>query len=292
MHFASRVLRPPYEAKSKYLQVTKGCSHNKCRFCNYYNDVLFSISPLDEIIEDLKELKETSYTFKRIWLQGADPFSLSFGRLYKIALMINEYLPFVQSIGGYARVDSLKNKSIEELGILKDIGYNSIVFGIESGDDSLLDYMNKGYNSADILEQLSKMDEYDFDYTLIFLNGLGGHDYGLNHAIKTAEIFNQLHPKRVMVTGLTVFEDTLLMNDINSGDFRQADEKERIEELQVFLDKLEIETFIDATNASNIIPIFGKVPENKEAMIMHLKETYEKYGEKTLRNKRESLNKV
>ncbi|MBE6486012.1 MAG: radical SAM protein [Methanosphaera stadtmanae] len=292
MHFASQILRPPYEARSKFLQVTTGCSHNKCRFCNYFKDVSFSISPTDEIIEDLEELKENNNTFKRIWLQGADPFSLSFNRLYEIALMIHEYLPFVQTIGSYARVDSLKNKSIEELRILKDVGYNSIVFGIESGDSCLLKYMNKGFNASDIVEELSKMDESDFDYTVIFLNGLGGHGYGLNHAIKTAEIINQLHPKRVMVTGLTVFEDTPLMNDINCDDFIEADEKERIEELIVFLDKLEIETFIDATNASNSVPIFGKFPENDEAMIRHLKEIYEKYGEKTLRNKRENLNKV
>lgn len=292
MHFSSQILRPPYEARSKYLQVTVGCSHNKCRFCNYYKDVSFSISPIDEIVDDLEELRDMGYTFKRIWLQSADSFSLSFDRLYEIATLIHEYLPFVQSIGGYARVDSIKNKTVEELKILKDAGYSSIVFGIESGDDYLLDYMNKGYKSKDIVEQLSKMDESGIDYTVIFLTGLGGRDYGLNHAVKTSEVINQLHPKRVMINGLTIFKDTPLMKEIKSSDFIEADEQERIHELQVFLNKLKIQTFIDATNASNVTPLFGRVPENKEAMINHLEEIYEKYGEKTLRNKRESLNRV
>ena len=182
MHFSSSIIRPPFEARSKFLQITTGCSHNKCRFCNYYKDIPFSISPVDEIIEDLEELRNTGYTFKRIWLQGADPFSLSFDRLFRIATLIHEYLPFVQSIGGYARVDNIKNKSVEELAILKDMGYNSIVFGMESGDNHLLEYMEKGYKSKDIVEQLSKMDESGLNYTLIFLNGLGGYNYGLNHA--------------------------------------------------------------------------------------------------------------
>lgn len=292
MHFTSSIVRPPFEARSKYLQVTTGCSHNGCRFCTYYKDVSFSSSPIDEIVEDLEELRDKGYTFKRIWLQGADPFCLSFDILYEIAILIHEYLPFVQSIGGYARVDNIKNKSVDELKILKDVGYSSIVFGIESGDDNLLDYMNKGYKSEDIVEQLSKMDESGIDYTVIFLSGLGGHDYGLGHAIKTAEVINQLNPERVMITGLTIFDDAPLMEDIRNADFIESTEKERLIELMSFLEKLEIQTFIDATNSSNVTPLFGRVPENKKAMINHLKEIYEKYGEKTLRNKRESLNRV
>ena len=111
MHFASRIIRPPYEARSKYLQVTTACSHNNCSFCSYYRNIQYSVSPVDEITEDLEELRNNSYSFKRIWLQGADPFSLSFDKLYEIASLIHEYLPFVQSIGGYARIDNLKNKT-------------------------------------------------------------------------------------------------------------------------------------------------------------------------------------
>ena len=104
--------------------------------------------------------------------------------------------------------------------------------------------------------------------------------------------FNQLNPERVMITGLTILNDTPLMEDIKHANFIESTEKERIMELISFLEELEIESFIDATHASNVTPIFGRVPENKKAMIKHLKEIYEKYGEKTLRNKRESLNRV
>lgn len=208
MHFASNVVRPPYEANSVYLQVTSGCSHNACRFCTYYKDAPFAVSPEREIVEDLEELASYGMAFPRIWLQGADPFLLSFSRLKRIANLIHKYLPFVKSIGGYGRIDSLKNKTVEQLKELKELGYSGIVFGVESGDDRILKFMNKGYKADEIVPQLSKMDAAGLNYEVIFLSGLGGKGYGLDHARKTAAVFNQLHPDRVLIAGLTIFPDT------------------------------------------------------------------------------------
>ena len=159
MHFSSGIVRPPYEAYSTFLQVTSGCSHNKCRFCTFYKDAPFRVSPESEIREDLAELRTYAGPVERLYLQGADPFLLSYEKLQHIADLIHEYLPSVQSIGGYGRVDSVKNKSVEQLKKLKETGYDMIVFGIESGDDVVLDRMNKGYHAQDIVDQLSKMTE-------------------------------------------------------------------------------------------------------------------------------------
>jgi radical SAM superfamily enzyme YgiQ (UPF0313 family) len=164
MHFASGVVRPPYEANSVYLQVTSGCSHNACRFCTYYKDAPFRVSPMNEIKEDLAELKSYGVAFDRIYLQGADPFLLSFNKLSRIAELIHEYLPFVKTIGGYGRVDSLKNKNVEQLKALKEMGYSGIVFGVESGDENILKRMNKGYHASEIVPQLSKLDEAGMAY--------------------------------------------------------------------------------------------------------------------------------
>jgi radical SAM superfamily enzyme YgiQ (UPF0313 family) len=286
MHYSSPIVRPPFEAKSVYLQVTKGCNHNLCKYCNYYKDVPYSISPMNEIIEDLKELKNKGYSFRRIWLLSADPFSLPFEKLLEIANLIHEYLPFVESIGSYSRVDSLKNKTVEELKQLKNAGYDSIVFGVESADDNILKTMNKGYDSKEITEELSKMDEAKFKYTLIFLNGLGGQNTGEHNAKKTAQLFNKFNPERIMINGLIINSNTPLMKDIKEGRFIPSKEKENIRELQTFLKELKIETFIDATNASMITPFFGKIPDNKHSITAHLNEITEKYDEKELYKKR------
>ena len=148
MHFSCGIVRPPYEAGSCFLQVTSGCSHNKCRFCTFYKEAPFSVSPESEIREDLQEIKDSGWKVTRIFLQGADPFLLSYDRLKRIMDLIKEYLPWGVSVGGYGRVDSVKNKSVEQLRSLKEMGYDMIVFGIESGDDAVLDKMNKGYHAT------------------------------------------------------------------------------------------------------------------------------------------------
>ena len=184
MHFASNVVRPPYEANSAYLQVTSGCSHNACRFCTYYKDAPFAVSPESEIVEDLKEMASYGVPFPRIWLQGADPFLLTFEKLKRIAELIHQYLPFVKTIGGYGRVNSLRNKTVDQLRELKNLGYSGIVFGVESGDEKVLTYMNKGYHADEIVPQLSKMDQAGIPYEVIFLSGLGGKGYGLGSCEK------------------------------------------------------------------------------------------------------------
>lgn len=292
MHFASNVVRPPYEANSVYLQVTSGCSHNACRFCTYYKDAPFAVSPEREIVEDLEELASYGIAFPRIWLQGADPFLLSFSRLKRIANLIHKYLPFVKTIGGYGRIDSLKNKTVEQLKELKELGYSGIVFGVESGDDKILKFMNKGYKANEIVPQLSKMDEAGLPYEVIFLSGLGGKGYGLDHAKKTAAVFNQLHPDRVLIAGLTIFPDTPLMQDVRKGTFVEATEGERVLELTEFLKDLNIDTLVDATNASIITTIYGRVPERKANMISRLQYIYDTYGEQGLRHQRDSLGMI
>lgn len=289
MHFSSGIVRPPYEAYSTFLQVTSGCSHNKCRFCTFYKDAPFRVSPESEIREDLAELRAAAWLAERLYLQGADPFLLSYEKLQHIADLIHEYLPSVQSIGGYGRVDSVKNKSVEQLKKLKETGYDMIVFGIESGDDVVLDRMNKGYHAQDIVEQLSKMTEAGLRYSVIFLGGLGGHGYGPDHARKTAEVLNRLTPARVLASGLTLFPDTPLMEEVKEGKFVEATETEKIEELIEFVSGLEISTILDATNVSILSPVYGNLPEDKPKILAKLRKMLEMQGEDVLRYRRTHL---
>lgn len=289
MHFSCGIVRPPYEAGSCFLQVTSGCSHNKCRFCTFYKEAPFSVSPESEIREDLQEIRDSGRKVKRIFLQGADPFLLSYDRLKRIMDLIKEYLPWGVSVGGYGRVDSVKNKSVEQLKSLKEMGYDMIVFGIESGDDAVLDKMNKGYHAGDIVEQLSKMDEAGMHYSVIFLYGLGGHDYGMGHALKTAEVLNKLSPVRVLASGLSIFPDTPLMEEVRKGEFCEATETEKIMELSAFVGALEINTILDATNVSNMAPVFGCLPDDKDAILEKLRNTIEIAGEERLRNHRKNM---
>ena len=288
MHFSSGINRPPYEANDAYLQVTSGCSHDKCDFCTFYKDARFHASPLKEIEEDILELKEYGPRYDRIYLQGADPFILPYKRLMEVADLIHTHLPWVTSIGGYARVDNLKNKTVDQLRDLTKAGYGGFYFGIESGDDNLLRRMHKGYTSEDIVKQMSKLGEAGMPFVGNFLGGLGGHNYGLSHARETARVSNIIRPDMIYASELTLFPDTPLMQDVKDGKYEEATEVERFEEMQEFLRCLTIPTVFKAEHVTMPSPIRGRLPEDRDRMILELQSLID-LGEDRLRNYRNQV---
>lgn len=270
MHFSSGINRPPYEAGDAYLQVTSGCSHNTCRFCTLFADAPFRVSDMDEVASDIKELANSGIPYRRIFLQGADPFVLSTNRLLEIADLIHMYIPSVESIGGYGRIDNVRNKSVDDLGKLVAAGYSDFYFGNESGDDNLLRRMDKGYDAEEIVTQCSKMDEAGMTYVLNFLGGLGGHGYGLDHARKTAEVINRTHPTLIYASELTLFPDTPLSRDVEEGTFEEATEEERLEEMREFIRCLDIGTVFKAEHVTIPIPVRGVLPRDKQRMLKQL----------------------
>lgn len=289
MHFASTIVRPPYEAYSAYLQVTHGCTHDACRFCTYYKDVPFMVSPLSEVESDVKELVPYQDRFDRIFLQGADPFVLTTDRLLDIAKIIHRYLPNVKTIAGYGRVDSVKNKTVEDLKKLKDAGYGGIVFGVETADDEVLKFMNKGYTKADILEQLSKLDRAGLSYAVIIMTGIAGHDNHNRHIKETVDVLNQLHPERVLNSSLVVIPETPLGKDVREGRFVEATEKEATGEVEYMIRHLNGPLIFDSVNASNSTPVLGRIPEERERLLKDVGAIFDEAGEEGLRKRRESL---
>jgi len=288
MHFSSDINRPPFEAQDAYLQVTSGCSHGTCAFCTFYKDARFKSSPMEEIKADIRELAQYGARYNRIYLQGADPFILPYKKLKAIAELIHEHLPWVKTIGGYARVDNLKNKTVEELRELKNMGYEGFYFGIETGDDFLLKRMNKGYSSDVIIEQMSKLREAGMDFVGNFLGGLGGHGYGLSHARETARVSNIIKPTMIYASELTLFPDTPLMKDVKEGKFAEATEVERFEEMQEFLHCITIPTVFKAEHVTMPAPIRGNLPEDRDRMIGELQQLIGR-GEAWLRNCRDHV---
>ena len=106
MHFSSDINRPPYETADAYLQTTQGCSHNHCLFCTYFKDQKFKKSSIEEIESDIKEIGKYFGTPKRIFLQGADGYAADYDTLMKTAELLKKYVPSVETIGGYARIDN------------------------------------------------------------------------------------------------------------------------------------------------------------------------------------------
>lgn len=290
MRFSSGIVRPPFEAGDEFLQVTSGCSHNSCRFCTFYKDAAFSISPWDEIESDLDELAASPWRCcSRIWLQGADPFVLPYDRLARIADLIHRKLPWVRSIGGFARASNFRNKSVEQLGKLSEMGYGMLTVGIETGDDALLRRMGKGYGAEFALEQMMKVNDAGLSWVGQFLNGLGGRGYGEASAIATADFYNQAPPQLIYTASLTLFEDTPLYREAIGGRFQEATEIERLRELQTLIGAISAHTLIRAEHVSMPVKLSGRLPDDSDRLVAEIEDAIGSMGEGRLAEYRKSI---
>lgn len=241
MHYTGTVYRNPYEPHSPLLEITQGCSHNRCKFCNMYSDVKFKPSPMEWIEQDIEEIASVYPETSRLQLLSADPSVLGFDRLNEICDLIHKYLSNIEVMTMAARVDNIQSKSVEELKILKDKGIAELNLGAESGDDETLKRVNKGYRGKDIVEQCEKLDEAGIEYWLTFLNGVGGVELSKQHALNSAEIFSQTNPTVVGTGGLVLFEGTGLLAQYRRGKFHPLSEKEIMEELKLFIENLDFD---------------------------------------------------
>ncbi len=238
MHFTGTVYRNPYWPTWPLLEITQGCTHNKCKFCTMYKDVAFRMSPLEWIEEDLRKLAETDPDATTIQLLSANPLVLSYDKLAHILEMIHRYLPRMEYIYLAGRVSDLRNKTVEDLRKLRDLGMREISLGVESGDDWTLDRIHKGYHAQDILEQCHKLEDAGIDYWMTFLNGVAGRSHSREHALHSADIFSQCKPMVVGTGGLTLFPGTPLQDEARRGEFDPLSELEMLEELKLFVENL------------------------------------------------------
>ena len=192
MHYNGPVIRPQTDADSVFIEVTVGCTHDSCTFCNFYDGYPFRVAPLEQVEADLKEAAQYNPHAKKVWASGGNPYALSTEKLAVLAKLFKKYLPEGR-ISTYARVDDLLRRSVEDMRYLKQLGFDDIVVGIESGDDEVLAHTKKGYTAADILEGCKKLEQAGVDYRVIYLGGLAGHGKAHKSAKKSAALLNQLH---------------------------------------------------------------------------------------------------
>ena len=278
MKFYGPIVRPQTDANSVFIEVTVGCTHNECTFCNFYKEYPFRVIPLDQVEENLKEASILYPHAKRIWASGGNPFALSTEKLKELAILFQKYFPKA-NIATYARVDDLYNKSVEDIRVLKNLGINDIVIGIESGDDEVLKKVKKGYTSSDIIRECQKLEEAGMIYRVIYLGGLGGYGKGIENALNSAKVFNQIHPTYMIMTNVSVLPDTELYQEMQIGSFKEASEKERIQEFRTLIANLDNTITVDSRTAANSIYFVANLPEDKQTLVAKLDKIIENFTE-------------
>ena len=291
MHYTGTIWRPPYEAYSVLVQVTAGCTHHKCKFCTLYEDVPFKfrMSPLAEVEEDMKELGHYYHDANRVFFTGANPFVLHFDKLKALAEQVKKYFHNAESIGCFARITDITPKTTEQLRQLRELGYYSITIGVEAGDDESLSFMHKGFGTKEIIRECKRLDEVGMDYNFFYLAGIYGSGRSESGAKNTAEVFNQLRPKIIVSSMLTIYPTSELYQEIQAGNWTEETEFEKLLELRALIQHLEIPTYFATMGASNRVNVEGHLPKDKEKMIRWIDKVIGSVDEKELRRYRENL---
>lgn len=274
MKYTGTTYRPPFEANSLLLQVTKGCTHNSCSFCYMYKDVPFSVEPMEQIEKDLAEAREYYPNVRRVFLENGDPFALSARRLKIIAGAVHKYLPQVENISMYASVRNIKNKTDEELKSLRELGINELNIGVESGLDEALKLMNKGYTSEEAYYELKRLRNAGIDYAANVILGAAGPNMLIQNAKATADLLNETTPYLVFTTTLHSEPISPIYEDMRTGRFVQSTIGEYIDEEEILIEHLDLDnSLFFGLHPSNVVRMYGRLPEDKDDLLKELKNT-------------------
>ncbi|HHX37245.1 MAG TPA: radical SAM protein [Clostridiaceae bacterium] len=270
MHYNGPIIRPQTDAfNSIFLEVTVGCTHDGCKFCNFYDGYPFRMAPMEQIEADLQEVAQYAPGSNKIWASGGNPFALSVDKLAEIARLIHRYVPEAR-ISTYAHINDFKQKSMEEIRYLKDLGYVDIVVGIESGDDAVLSHMNKGYTQADIVREFTKLEAAGASYRVIYLGGLAGKDRCEESALRTANLLNQFHPRMMILTTVAILPGTELYREVQEGIFLEPSELERIKEFRTLVASLKNPLIVFAETSTDMVSFTAYLPEDQASIVSQL----------------------
>ena len=273
MHYTGPVYRPPFEANSLLLQVTVGCSHNKCAFCTMYRETPFAVCPAEQVEADIDEAARRWPNAARVFLENGDAFVLSADRLEQIAGMIHTKLPKVQTITMYASILNVRTKTDEELRRLRAAGVNELNIGVESGLDEALTLMNKCYTAKEAKDELLRLKAAGFDYCLNIIFGAAGKAHRLENAEATAELLNAAKPFLIFTGTVHADPGCPLYEDMQNGAFTEPTFGEYLEEEELLLNNLALEdTCFFGVHPSNVLPMRGFLPRDKDAMLEAIQE--------------------
>lgn len=267
MKYTGPTYRPPYEADSLLLQVTVGCTHNKCTFCTMYKDARFAIESAEQIEKDLQEAKLYFGDVKRVFLVNGDAFVLSANRLKAIANLIIQYFPDVKVITMYASINNIKSKTDEELKALRNLRINDLWVGTETGHGETLEYMNKGFRLKDSYEQLERLNKAGIRHIDILIFGGAGRGKGIENAIANAKLINASKPMAISTTTMGAFGDSQLADDVERGIFDPATELEVLEEQKKFIGLVAVDTAYLGIHGINTVTFDASLPRDRENAI-------------------------
>ena len=292
-------IRPPSEAGSLLLRVTRNCPWNKCKFCTLYRGERFSVRTVEDIKADIDQIARYRQNILRgvpdnvyalpeqtmerylyimhwmsageesVFLQDANTMVLSYDKLYEILVYLREKLPCVKRVTAYGRVDSLNRFTAEQLSGLKEAGLDRIHSGYESGSDEVLSLINKGYTKAQEIEAGRKVKASGIELSVYYMPGAGGKILSDENAIETADVINKVNPDFVRVRTFVAKKGTELFDEISAGHITECTDREKMLELRKMIEHIEeAEGHLYSDHIINLFEdVKGSMSADKERML-------------------------
>lgn len=244
----------------------------------------FRPKPQDQIDQELQSVAQSGYPVKRIFLADGDAMTLSYRRLKAIMEAINRYLPDVQRVSSYCLPRNLKNKSPEELASLRAMGLSLMYVGCETGDDLMLEKIQKGETFQSSLDSLKKIKQAGLKSSIMILNGLGGKKYSEQHALNSARLMNEAQPE-YLSTLVVSFPDGMKRYQAGfDGEFDPLEQLDLFQEMEMLLSNLELEkTIFRSDHASNYLVLKGTLNQDKERLLQTVRAALNQPGSIPLR---------
>jgi len=264
INYDEPLFRPPSEAYSLIIQVTLGCSYNKCSFCEMYTSKQFKARKEEDVFKDIEAFIPYSHEVRKVFLADGDPLVLSTERLLRILAKLKNTFPKLQRVSTYATPTNIIKKSVQELNELKNAGLDLLYVGIESGDDQVLHNMQKGETFLSIVEGLNKAKHAKINSSVMIINGAGGKLLSEQHAINSAKVLNETQPKYASTLVLTMYKGMEHFKTRYLGDYVPMILPELFLEMQTFINHLELsETIFRSDHASNYLVLKGVLGKDK-----------------------------
>ncbi|MGN0733737.1 MAG: radical SAM protein [Emergencia sp.] len=280
MRYEGDIYRPPSEAYSLLIQVTIGCSHNKCTFCSMFKDKRFRVRDVKEVIENLEMARKTYRRVDRIFLCDGDALCLANSKLMVILEKIRELFPECQRVSVYGSAKDVLRKTHEELVQLRENGIEMIYLGAESGSARVLEAVNKGVTPQQLIEAVHKIEDSGIKASVTFISGLAGKAGWEDHAIETGKMISEMNASYVGLLTLMLDPRAPITGQIERGELELLSGEEVVAETYLMLKHANPTKpcVFRSNHASNYVSLRGDLPRDKEMMMAKLKMAMENTG--------------
>jgi radical SAM superfamily enzyme YgiQ (UPF0313 family) len=272
------VFRPPSEAESFILRVTRGCAHNSCTYCNMYRGVKFEKLTDNEIMRQIAMAYSVGRDgVRRVFLADGDALVLPTEKLLKILETLHKYFPNLERVSSYAAPGDILRKSVSELTALREAGLQMLYYGMESGDSETLKDIRKGVNGEQSIEAGQRVRAAGMQLSIMIILGIAGKEGSRRHALATAHAINEIKPTHLSALSLMLYRGSELKAQFERGEFHPLPPYGLMEELKLIVENLELpetEHMIFRSNhVSNYIRLAATLPKDKALLLDDIEES-------------------